>query len=142
MALFTIGYEGRTLEECVAILLEQAIDVVVDVRRLPLSHKPGFSKTRLSESLESHGIHYVHMPELGSPKEWREELRHTGDFPQFFRRYRAGLATQEASLASLHRLECEQRICLLCVERSHRHCHRSVLGRTLAERGRGDPVHL
>src|SRR5689334_7703139 len=66
-ALFTIGYEGRALDELIAVLAANQIDRVIDVRELPLSRRRGFSKTPLGTALVGAGIEYVHMREAGNP---------------------------------------------------------------------------
>ncbi len=83
--LYTIGYTGFGISEFVDTLLEHEIECLIDIREIPLSRKKGFSKTALTENLESVGIKYSHFRSLGSPRIDRHELRETGDFSQFFR---------------------------------------------------------
>src|SRR3954471_22699032 len=66
-ALFTIGYEGRALDELLAILRANKIDRLIDVRDLPLSRRRGFSKTPLGNAARDAGIEYVHLREAGNP---------------------------------------------------------------------------
>jgi uncharacterized protein (DUF488 family) len=63
--LYTIGYEGQTVEAFLQRLLAQGVLALIDVRELPLSRKPGFSKNALASALQRHGIEYIHMPALG-----------------------------------------------------------------------------
>jgi len=65
--LFTVGYEGRQLDELLAILQDAAVDTVIDIRQLPLSRRRGFSKTPLAEALRGAGIEYVHVRAAGNP---------------------------------------------------------------------------
>ena len=67
MPLYTIGYEGRALDELIAILASHRIERVIDVRDLPLSRRRGFSKTPLGTALRGAGIDYVHVREAGNP---------------------------------------------------------------------------
>jgi uncharacterized protein (DUF488 family) len=67
--LFTIGYEGATIDEFIAILFDWDIEHLIDVRDFPTSRKKGFSKNLLAESLNNYGIEYTHLKGLGDPKE-------------------------------------------------------------------------
>jgi len=140
--VYTIGYEGRGLEEFVGTLLENRIEIIVDIRRLPVSHKPGFSKSRLSATLRDSGIDYVHLPTLGSPKSLRDALRATQDYDRLFSDYEACLAEEEDCLQELQQWGSERRICLLCAERQHNRCHRSVVSSILTDRAAVEVVHL
>lgn len=66
-AIYTIGYEGRAIDEFIAMLAAEQIERVIDVRDLPLSRRRGFSKTPLGEALRGAGIEYVHMKSAGNP---------------------------------------------------------------------------
>ncbi len=70
--LFTIGYEGRDIDEFVSLLKDNGITRLIDVREIPFSRKKGFSKSRLNERLQNENIDYVHIKALGSPSEIRE----------------------------------------------------------------------
>jgi uncharacterized protein (DUF488 family) len=70
--LYTVGYQGRSLAELLDSLSRAEVQRVVDVRELPLSRKPGFSKTALAAALAERGIEYVHVKPLGNPKANRE----------------------------------------------------------------------
>lgn len=74
MTLFTIGYEGLDERQFMAHLSHHAVDVVADVRKLPVSRKKGFSKTALGEMLKQRKISYRNFQTLGAPKDIREEL--------------------------------------------------------------------
>ena len=75
MRIFTIGYEGATVGEFIAALQSAGIERVLDVRALPLSRRPGFSKSSLRASLEQSGIEYIHLKALGTPSEGRTAAR-------------------------------------------------------------------
>jgi len=134
--LVTIGYEGRTIDAFVAELREAGIDVLVDVRELPLSRKPGFSKRRLSEELASAGIDYVHMRTLGSPRAVRRRLHDDGDYPAFFAAYADHLDGQDTAIRQLLALVETARVCLMCYEADPSRCHRSVLATRLEDASR------
>jgi len=129
--LVTIGYEGRTIDAFVAELRDAGIDVLVDVRELPLSRKRGFSKRRLSEELASAGIEYVHVRTLGSPRAVRRKLHDDGDYPAFFAAYADHLDGQDTALRQVLALVETARVCLMCFEAEAARCHRSVLAKRL-----------
>jgi len=139
--LFTIGYEGASLADFLLRLKVAGVDVVVDVRELPLSRRRGFSKNQLADALERCGIGYVHKRELGAPRKIRHELRATGDYTTYFQRFNAYLRTQRAALERLLD-ECVGAAVLLCFERDPKECHRSAVARELAKLAALKPVHL
>lgn len=134
--IYTIGYEGTDIERFVATLRAVRIDLLVDVRAIAASRKKGFSKTALRARLESEGIDYLHLVELGDPKPGREAARE-GKIAEFERIYNEHLARPESvqSLAELEELAHKQSVCLLCYERDPKHCHRSIVTAQLVLRG-------
>jgi uncharacterized protein (DUF488 family) len=127
-ALFTIGYEGAALDDFVDTLIEAGVEHVVDIRALPQSRRPGFSKSPLSAALTEAGIGYHHVRQLGDPKEGRDAARN-GDiagFKKIFSTHMAQQATQQA-LAELADFVAELPSALLCFERNHKYCHRSLV---------------
>ncbi len=130
---YTIGYEGWKLDEFVARLREQRVEVLIDIREKPASRKPGFSKTPLRAALEDAGIEYVHVNALGSPSAIRYEYKNGGDKDSFFRAYRAYAKTQIAPLQSVLDTVREKTCCLMCLERHAWGCHRSAVSDMLKE---------
>lgn len=126
--VMTIGYEGATVEDFVATLAAAGIDMVVDVRDVPVSRKRGFSKTVLSELLAARGFQYLHLKALGDPKEGRDAAKR-GDLTSFQRIFGNHLKTREAQTAIQQALDeaARLRICLLCYERDHKYCHRAMV---------------
>jgi uncharacterized protein (DUF488 family) len=133
--LFTIGYEGRTAESMRDTLSARGIRLLVDVREVPLSRKPGFSKNSLMSMMESHGIQYVHVRNLGSPKQTREEFKRTGDLRSFFDSYGRHLALMKEDIESLARMASEKPTVIMCLERDASKCHRSIIGSKMREIG-------
>ena len=128
MRIFTIGYEGATQDEFVAALVKAGVERVIDVRAVPMSRKPGFSKNVLAAALKEAGIDYVHLKALGTPPEGREAARkHRFDVME--RIYADQLETPEAAVqsAQLIALAEEKPSALLCFERDPSHCHRTPL---------------
>ena len=138
MKIFTIGYEGATMTEFVAALQAAGVKQVIDVRALPLSRRPGFSKTPLAASLAAEGIGYVHLKALGTPKEGRDAAK-KGDVPTLERVYAGQLELPEAQVqaARMMELAAAKPSALLCFEREPGHCHRTLL---LAAVGEGAAV--
>ncbi|GGB97434.1 hypothetical protein GCM10011363_12620 [Marivita lacus] len=132
--IFTIGYEKSTIDDFVNRLSDAEIDVLVDVRELPLSRKKGFSKNGLNAAVREAGIDYVHVKALGDPKLGREAAR-AGDhdlFVEIFTRHIDGEEAQSA-LADLAATVKGKRICLTCFERHHDGCHRKIVAERLSK---------
>jgi len=142
--LYTIGYEGLSLEQFIGKLIANEVQAVVDVRELPLSRKRGFSKTRLSEALRDVGIGYRSVRTLGSPRALRYELRKTQDWDTFSVRFEKYLDDQGSDLAELVEHAYIESTCLMCFERDSSLCHRSIVADravSLADNGLS-PKHL
>jgi uncharacterized protein (DUF488 family) len=133
MRIFTIGYEGATVGEFLAALRAAGVERVIDVRALPLSRRPGFSKSPLRAALEEAGIDYVHLKALGTPAEGRTAAR-AGRHSDMARIYAGQLELPEAMVQSAQMLELanERPTAVLCMERDPVHCHRTLLLRAVA----------
>ena len=133
MRIFTIGYEGATMDEFLAALKNADVERVIDVRALPLSRRPGFSKTPLRLALKEAGIEYVHLKALGTPAEGRTAAR-SGRHEDMKRVYAGQLELPEAIAqgAQMLDLAAEKPSALLCMEREPAHCHRTLLLRAVA----------
>ncbi|OGA23606.1 MAG: hypothetical protein A3I02_06155 [Betaproteobacteria bacterium RIFCSPLOWO2_02_FULL_67_26] len=140
--LHTIGYEGVDLVDFLRQLIAAKVDVVVDVRELPLSRKKGFSKGALSAALAAHGIEYVHMSALGCPKTTRDRLKLDGDWRAYERSFRAHLKSQGAAVRAVADLARRKTTCLLCFEADYSKCHRSLVARAAVAAGAPQLVHL
>ncbi|HEX6072439.1 MAG TPA: DUF488 domain-containing protein [Sphingomicrobium sp.] len=128
MRIFTIGYEGATVPEFLAALRAAGVERVIDVRAVPNSRRPGFSKTPLRNALAEEGIEYVHLRALGTPADGRAAAR-AGRHENLKRIYAGQLELPEAIAQSAQMLELarEKPSALLCYERDPRSCHRSLL---------------
>jgi uncharacterized protein (DUF488 family) len=133
MRIFTVGYEGTTVPEFIAVLQKAGVERVIDVRALPLSRRPGFSKSPLKAALAEAGIEYVHLKALGTPAEGRAAAR-AGRHKDMERVYAGQLEMPEAIAQSAQLLDlADERPCaLLCMEREPRHCHRTLLLKAVA----------
>lgn len=132
--LFLTGYEKKEFGTFLNELEDLKIKALIDVREIPLSRKNGFSKTTLEENLNKHGIKYYHFPELGSPHRIRERLYSTGDYLSFFTEYREYINKQESSIEELAEIILEEKSsALLCYEKDHELCHRSIITDEITE---------
>lgn len=131
--LCTIGYEGRTLENYLNVLIRDCVTLLCDVRRNPLSRKYGFSKKTLSHACEQVGIRYEHIPQLGIASEERQSLNTQADYDALFRTYKAeSLPKQGEALSKiLQWIEDGQRVALTCFEHLPCQCHRNCVAEAL-----------
>ena len=126
--LFTIGYEGITIEQYLNILIKNNVCVLCDVRNNPLSRKLGFSKSNLSKYLDNIGIEYVHIPELGISSGKRNNLNSDEDYQNLFVNYETSLSNRLKYLDSIRQLLVSKgRIALACFEHDPAHCHRHII---------------
>lgn len=136
--LFTAGYEGTTIDEFIDRLQANRINCVLDVRFLPLSRKPGFSKTKLARRLGQSNIKYVHLVELGTPKTLREYLKSTGNYSDFFKKMNKYLAGKKDAIEEAYRYVIHKRCCLMCFEQLSDQCHRKIVARKIKIRDGND----
>jgi uncharacterized protein (DUF488 family) len=132
--LVSIGYEGRSVDDLVAELRQQEVEVLVDVRLTPLSRKPGLSKRKLADHLGAAGIDYLHLRALGNPRENREPFWR-GVVEDGCRTFEALLGAPEpqSALKMIADLAATRTVAVLCVERDHERCHRQVVTRRVSE---------
>jgi uncharacterized protein (DUF488 family) len=128
-AVFTIGYEGLTIDSFLNKLIGNNISVVVDVRSNPQSMKYGFSKKSFKQYIESAGMKYIHIPELGIPSIMRKGLGKSVSHRTVFKTYETKLLPkQEIQIKQLIDLTNQnERSALVCFEADHSFCHRHTL---------------
>jgi uncharacterized protein (DUF488 family) len=128
MRIFTIGYEGATVAEFLAALQKAGVERVIDIRAVPNSRRPGFSKTPLRNALAEAGIDYVHLRALGTPADGRAAAR-AGRTDELKRIYAGQLELPEAiaETGKMLDLSREKPSALLCYERDPAACHRTLL---------------
>jgi uncharacterized protein (DUF488 family) len=142
--LFTIGYEQATTRAMLDELAQAKVDLVIDVRAVTSSRRPGFSKRQLAAGLDERGIGYLHLRGLGTPKEGRLAAR-AGRRDELFRIFETHLRTPQAreeldELATL--AKSGRRLCLLCYERDPEGCHRLRVAEIMHERAGVTVDHL
>ena len=133
--LFTIGYEGKTQDEFLRELEEAGVALVIDVRAVASSRRPGFSKTALAGALRERGIDYLHLRPLGTPAAGREAAR-KGRAEEMRAIYAGQLELPEAELSIAQALEAagERPSALLCYEADAAGCHRTMLAERMLDR--------
>jgi uncharacterized protein (DUF488 family) len=134
--LFTIGYEQTPAKSVLDELESAGVKLLVDVRAVASSRRPGFSKNQLAAGLDERGISYLHLRGLGTPKEGREAAR-SGKFDALHRIYAKHLNTPQAKeqLDELTSLVMKSGpVCILCYERDHRRCHRQWIAEIIEQR--------
>ena len=143
-SITTIGYEGTTVQRFLEALREAGVELLVDVRAVAGSRRPGFAKTRLAANLGEAGLEYLHLRGLGTPADGRAAAR-AGRHDELRAIYLEHLATPGAqeeleTLAGLVRSG--RRVCLLCLEADPAHCHRSMVAEALGGLLPLDVTHL
>jgi len=131
--IYSVGYEGFDVQGLVDRLASSHVAAVIDVRLTPSSRRPGFSRKTFGAALERAGISYHHEPSLGNPADNRDSFRR-GDGREGRQRMRELL--EHGSDAAIQRLISRarnDRIAVLCVERDHTRCHRSVITELVQE---------
>jgi uncharacterized protein (DUF488 family) len=134
--LFTIGYEQTPAKSVLDELENAGVKLLVDVRAVAASRRPGFSKNQLTAGLDERGISYLHLRGLGTPKNGREAAR-SGKFDLLHKIYAAHLKMPQAR-EELDELSALVRkagpVCILCYERDHRQCHRQWIAEIIEQR--------
>lgn len=136
MTLFTIGYQETTPDRVNDALKAAGVALLVDVRAVAASRRPGFSKRQLAAGVAAIGIDYLHLRGLGTPADGRLAAR-AGRHDDMRRIFDAHLATPEADLELEHLISlvaAGQPVCLLCFERHAGHCHRRIIAERLQAR--------
>ena len=142
MNLFTLGYEGVSVDLFITRLKHAGVEMVIDVRELPLSRKRGFSKNAFASHLAAAGISYAHVPQLGCPKLIRNQYKTNGDWGQYTKAFLKYLEKQSEILAELARVARKTPSCLVCFEADFNFCHRSLVARSAVRCGAPPVVHL
>ena len=130
----TVGYEGHTLASYLEVLQRAGVTLLCDVRRNPISRKPGFAKRALAAGCTSVGIRYEHLPALGIASAARKGIRTAADYAALFTTYeRDTLPRETAALATIAAwVRAGERVALTCFERDAHACHRSRVTAALA----------
>ena len=131
IVIVSVGYERRSLQELIEELRSRGVQLLVDVRELPLSRRKGFSKTALGISLEAVGIGYMHVRIAGNP--YRKAFHE--DPSECLRQYGLHLDNNPGIMADVASRIKARRVAFLCYERAHQDCHRSILSARMVSNG-------
>lgn len=130
-AIYTAGYEGKTVDEFLNLLMESGISQLIDVRFNPISRRYGFHKSTLARLCNFLGIDYQHIPELGIPGSERDDLSSSSKYTSLFNSYRSSLPSREDALLNVTSLLKSKPSVLVCMEADPKFCHRNVLAQHL-----------
>jgi uncharacterized protein (DUF488 family) len=144
--LFTIGYEGKSLEGFLNLLMKNKIDILVDVRHNPISRKFGFSKEKLKSFCEKSFIEYIHLPQLGIPSEYRKH-RSFDDLQKLFGFYYKNILLK--NLDTIYNIlfllkNKDKKMAIMCFERDVNFCHRKLVAEEIKKISNDsiDIIHL
>lgn len=144
--IYTIGYQQRKPSELISLLKHNNVKTLVDIRELPLSRVYGYSKTRLSNILETNGINYIHLRELGTPKWMRKKYSVSKNYEEFFIEFKEYIQPKlNNGLTSLLENVFEEDnkpYCLFCYERNYQQCHRKIISEVLFSKFQWQVEHL
>lgn len=137
--LYTIGHSTRALDELIGALKAHSIEVLVDIRSLPMSRRlPHFNRESLEKSLPMEGIRYIWMRSLGGRrKKIREDSPHIAMRSPSFRNYADYMLTEEFERAATEMVSLaeESRTAYMCAERVYFQCHRMLVSDWLVAHG-------
>jgi len=141
--VYTIGYEASSFDAVRDALLEAGVRLLIDVRAIASSRRPGFSKRLLAGGLAEAGIGYLHLQPLGTPKPGRDAVRR-GDIETMRRIFLAHMQgdRSQAALAEAAEAAATNHVCLLCFERDPAHCHRALVADLICAETTRPVVHL
>ncbi len=142
VAIYTISYEGRSLEKFLADLASAGVSLLADIRENPFSRKPGFSRKALSEALQVGGIAYRHLRPLGCPRAIRDQYKKDGNWERYTEDFMAHLQQQQPSLEELASLASAEPVALLCYEADFNRCHRTYVARAVAKLLEAEVCHI
>lgn len=144
MKLFTIGYQHAVQAELVAKLKAEGVKVVLDVRAVAASRRPGFSKRVLAAGLDEAGIDYVHLKALGTPAAGRHAARagRVAEMKAMYADYLEHEPAAQTALAEAGEVASHRPAALLCLEAEASACHRSLVAERLSARLGFDVVDL
>jgi len=139
--LYTIGYQGMSIELFLEMLRVNKIELIIDIREKPFSRNRDFSRKNLINHLTGSNIEYIHLKQLGSPQKLRDQVRSDHDYDNFFKQYADYLNSQSETLTYLYNLMIDKTVCLLCFEKDPQTCHRKIVAEKLAEKT-GDSIRI
>ena len=137
LTLYTIGYEGKSIEQYLRGLIDNGISALIDVRYNPFSIKKGFSKKQLQDITGRFGIAYIHIPELGIKGDLRKNIKSRIEYNQLFDQYRKTLSQTDKKQALqdvVKIIRQHRRVAITCFEQDHTCCHRHHMAEAIADK--------
>lgn len=143
LAVYTVGYEGKSVDAFFNILLRKGIDTIVDVRANPTSRKYGFSQKRFSEIANKLGLDYHHYATLGIPNSSRVSMTGYASYQRLLNHYQTEILPKvNGDINEVAQLMKERPSVLVCLEKDNRCCHRSRLAEAVSRDSHLKVVHL
>lgn len=140
-AVFTAGYQGRSVDSFIHLLIQSGVRRLIDVRKNPIARRYGFHRSTLDRLCGYLDIDYIHVPDLGISSDKRQGLEDMDDYAALFKNYeRTTLKTETQSIAEVTSLVKDSPSVLVCMEANPVCCHRSSLANVVAKRSRL-PIH-
>lgn len=133
--IYTIGYEGLSIDEFLLRLIQEKVQILADVRKNPWSMKFGYKKFTLNSFCDNIGIEYIGFSSLGISGSHRKDLKSKKDYDKLFKQYKKVLAEKNKELDDLVLMAEHKRTALMCFEEDPAYCHRRILAEELAKRG-------
>ncbi len=131
---FTIGYEGKDIDQFLNVLVSNQIELLIDIRKNPFSMNFIYIKDALMKKLKDVGIDYLHIPELGIDSEDRKNLNTKEDYERLFVKYRQVLPIREVYINRIIEIGTAKRVALLCFEADSNFCHRREVAKVIKSR--------
>ena len=135
LTLYTIGYEGKSIEQYMRDLIDNGVSALIDVRHNPFSMKWGFSRKQLRDITSRFGIAYIHIPELGIKGNLRKNIKSRAEYNQLFNEYRKTLSQtdKEQALQDVVKIVRQyRRAAITCFEKDYTCCHRNDVAKVIA----------
>lgn len=143
LAIYTVGYEGKSVDSFFNGLLSSGVAAILDVRANPISRKFGFARKSMSEIAAKLDIEYVHLPELGISSKERADLSDFESYQHLLDRYEDEMLPRRTdAVANVVQLLGRKPSALLCMEQDVRCCHRGRLATTAAAQAGLDVTHI
>jgi uncharacterized protein (DUF488 family) len=141
--LYTIGYEGASVAELVGALQAACVSRLIDIRYSPYSRRKAFCREELAPALAAYSIAYTHLRALGNPPAGREAARlgHRAVYREIFGAHLDG-GNAQAELRQVLEAAAREPVCLMCLERAPRQCHRTMVAERLAQMASLEVKHL
>jgi uncharacterized protein (DUF488 family) len=139
--ILTIGHSTRPVGELIALLNQNGVELLVDVRSLPRSRtNPQFNAEALAPALAEAGIGYCHMRALGGLRHHKKGAPPSPNTlwrSAAFRNFADYAATAEfrTGLDELLRQANRQRCAIMCAEAVWWRCHRRIIADYLLAAG-------